>query len=800
MSSPTLPRWLRHRRLSLRVILVILLISGLFTLITASYQLYSEYRREYSGLEQRLQEAEASFGDSLARSVWALDENLVALQLQGIAQIPHVTRVEIRGDIEARVGESSDYPHQLEHFIPVVYTGEDGIPQALGNVRVEADLRGIHERLWSMGLVILASQAIKTFSVSLILLFAFYYLVTRHLQALARFARRLRLDRLGLRPKLARPEHGLLRPDELDDVREAFDHAIARIRRDFAARNAAERERNLLASALEQSPVGVVIMDAQGRVKYLNPRFIEFSGCSNEEVLGRQAFQPGGWFHQRISLPRGASDPWETVQAGEEWQGELRFRRQDGQFRWCRGFVRSLSDGDQRYFLALLEDTTQLRAVQERLDFHTRFDPLTELPNQILAYEYLAGELNALDGTQRLALLFLDLDNFKYVNDSLGHGVGDELLNTIAGRLRRYSDDDWIPARFGSDEFLVIVPSVGEEGELVARLEALMNALREPMILSGENFFPSVTGGAAIYPDAGDNARALLQAADTALYAAKAERKNSLRFYDPQLGVETQHRLTLESDLRQALAEGQFELHYQPVIDLNSGQPESLEALIRWRHPSRGLIPPDEFIPLTEENGLILPIGEWVLRTALGDLAQLRRTLGLEGLTMAVNLSPRQLVEGDLSETISDALQQVGLPGDALQLELTERLFLEEYFATRQKLKQLEGMGIALVVDDFGTGYSALAYLRRFHVNTLKVDREFVRDISEDEDDALLTQAIISLAHDLKIQVVAEGVETAVQLNYLRQCGCEKGQGYYFARPMPFVETEAYLLQVIADA
>nr|WP_301288386.1 EAL domain-containing protein [Natronospira proteinivora] len=784
----------------MRVVLVILLISSVFTLAITVYQLYGEYQRDLGGLEQRLEQADTSFAESLGRSVWALDETQVGLQLRGILQLPHVRQVRIEGDLEMTVGESSDYPHQLRHQIPVVYQGQQGDPQTLGTVTVAADLEAIHGRLWNMGLFILVTQGVKTFSVSLLILAAFYYLVTRHLQALGRFAHGLRLDQLGEHLRLNRSEGGLLRPDELDDVSQAFDHAVTRIRSDIGAREVVEKERNLLAKALEQSPAGVVIMDHDGCVEYVNPRFVEFSGCEANDVLGEPAFQQGGWLHQRVSVAEGAGDPWEAVMAGETWQGEIRFRREDEHYRWAWISLKAVGEGESSYYIALIEDTTQLRTVQERLDFHTHFDALTELPNRVLAYEHLTRAIHRAGEGQSTALLFLDLDNFKYVNESLGHEVGDEILVVVGDRLTRYSEEDWIVARFGSDEFLVIMPNIQHPDGLAKRIEALMAALREPIPLGDETFFVAITAGVAMAPQSGQTARELLQAADTALYAAKGDRKNSLRFYESELGRESQHRLTLEGDLRHALAEGQFELHYQPVISLSSGKAVSLEALIRWRHPERGLVPPDEFIPLAEENGLIIPIGEWVLRRGLLDLASLRRHPVLQDMTVAVNVSSRQLVEGDLLATVSQALQQSHLSGEALQLELTERLFVDELRYTRQLLARLENMGISLVIDDFGTGYSALGYLRRMKVDTLKVDRDFVRDISEDEDDALLTRAIISLAHDLEIEVVAEGVETEAQLDFLRNCGCERVQGYYFARPMPLEQVERFLLEALENA
>ncbi|MDQ2068726.1 bifunctional diguanylate cyclase/phosphodiesterase [Natronospira bacteriovora] len=789
----SLPRWLRHRRLSLRVVLVILLISSVFTLLITAYQLYSEYRRDVTGLESSLEQAEYTFAESLGRSVWALDEEQVLLQLQGILQLPHVHQIRVEGDLLLSVGDSRDYPYRIDHRFPIRHTGVDGRTHALGEVHVVADLEGIHAAVWDRALLILVAQGLKTFSVSVLILSAFYLMVTRHLQSLATFAKRLRLNRLNIQPRLERPARGWLRPDELDAVSHAFGHAVERIRRDVETREVVERERDLLARALEQSPAGVLIIKGDGVVEYANPRFLEFSACSPEQLIGQPAFEEGGCLRRRVSVPPEAGDPWQAMKDGGSWQGEIRFRREDGHYRWAWTSLKAVSDGGRPYFIALIEDTTQLRTVQERLDFHTHFDTLTELPNRVLAYEHLSREIGGSDDGHTTALVFLDIDNFKYINDSLGHEIGDRVLTAVANRLRRLCDPEWVLARFGSDEFLIVIPRAAEAVVLSRRLEGVLAELREPLALEGETFYLSATAGVALSSQVGGTARELLQAADTALYAAKKAHKNTLRFYQAELGRETQHRLTLESDLRQALALGQFALHYQPIIALDSGQVVGLEALIRWDHPERGLVSPEEFIALSEENGLIVPIGEWVLATALEDLATLRRMEGMAGLHMAVNISSRQLLEEDFMGMVERELRASGLPGSALQLELTERLFLEEYIHTRRLLADLASRGVNLVIDDFGTGYSALSYLRRLNVHALKVDREFVRDIDRDEDDALLTRAIVSLAHDLQIQVVAEGVEEKQQLDYLKALGCEMAQGYLLARPMPLADLRVYL-------
>ncbi|MCH8503818.1 MAG: EAL domain-containing protein [Ectothiorhodospiraceae bacterium] len=680
MSSLLIPRWLRHRRLSLRVLLTILLLSSALTLAITAVQLYSEYQRDLGSLERQLQQAESTFSDTLASSLWSLDRVQLELQLHGLLQLPHVRQVFLTGDMDLQAGVASDYPRQREHIIPVVYQGGDGVQHTLGEVRMQADLAEIDGRTWDRGLLILLTQGAKTFAASLLILCAFYYLVTRHLHRMSDYARTLRLGGPRRPITLSRQQQGWFRPDELDELQDAFNHALQRMSEDLAARERAEQEK-------------------------------------------------------------------------------------------------------------------------ARLDFLIHFDPLTELPNRVLAYEHLTDEIHQGQPGRLTALALLDIDNFKDVNDGVGHDIGDRVLGEVAQRLRRCCEPDWIPARFGGDEFLVIITRIPDRQWLDQRLTQLLEDFCGPVAITPEQtLFLSATIGVAVAPDAGNAAKDLIQAADTAVYAAKRDRKRSLRFYRPQLQEDTQRRLRLESDLRQALAEDQFRVHYQPVVDAATREVTSLEALVRWQHPLRGLVPPDEFIPLAEENGLIVPLGAWVLETSLRNLRSLRQSTGNPHLTVAVNVSSRQLLEGALDETVHSALQKAGLPGSALQLELTERIFLHDMAETRRALQAVEAMGVTLAIDDFGTGYSALGYLRRLHVHTLKVDREFVRDISSDENDRHLIRAIISMAHDLQIRVVAEGVETREQLEFLQEYHCELAQGYLFSPPLPMGELTEHLLKWVHHA
>jgi diguanylate cyclase (GGDEF)-like protein len=392
----------------------------------------------------------------------------------------------------------------------------------------------------------------------------------------------------------------------------------------------------------------------------------------------------------------------------------------------------------------------------------------------------------------KTALLFLDLDQFKTVNDSLGHPIGDALLQAAAQRLRQSLRDTDSISRQGGDEFLVVLPEVVDTDVIADVARKILTQLSQPLVLNGRELSTSVSIGVAVYPEDGDDFDTLLKKADIAMYHAKEAGRNTCRFYTEQMNIDADEHLHIRNSLQRALERGEFTLHYQPQVDLHSGAVVGVEALVRWRHPELGMLPPDRFIAIAEDCGLIVPLGEWVLHEACRQAAQWRK----EGwpLLMAVNMSGVQFKRGDLERTVSAALAGSGLDSRYLELELTESMLLdaENVLATVQRLKAL---GVRFAIDDFGTGYSSLAYLKRFDVDKLKIDRSFMRDVLEDAGNTAIVSAIIQIARSLNLKTVAEGVEDERVLAYLRSQHCDEAQGYYFARPMPAAELSAYLAQ-----
>jgi diguanylate cyclase (GGDEF)-like protein len=420
-------------------------------------------------------------------------------------------------------------------------------------------------------------------------------------------------------------------------------------------------------------------------------------------------------------------------------------------------------------------------------------DALTKLPNRLLLEDRIGQAISARRRSGgHCAVLFVDLDRFKNVNDSLGHFVGDELLRAVADRLRHAVRSDDTASRLGGDEFVVLLRHVERPEDSVAVGRKLIDVLGAPVTVHGHELSVTPSVGVAIFPDHGATPQALITNADAAMYHVKKSGRNGLQLFDPQMSTFFPDRLALENDLRKALERHELELHYQPKVDVRNGATTGMEALVRWRHPVRGLVVPGDFIPLAEETGLIIAVGQWVLREACRQ-NKVWQDQGLRPLRVAINISAAQLRHDDLADHVAAALRETGLDPKYLEIEITESVVMQNASVAVAMLDRLSQMGIHLAVDDFGTGYSSLSYLNRFPLNTLKIDASFIRDLSGDKNNALIVQAIIALAHSLRLQVVAEGVEDEVQLGFLQSFGGDHYQGYLHSKPLPAVEFERLL-------
>jgi diguanylate cyclase (GGDEF)-like protein/PAS domain S-box-containing protein len=576
-------------------------------------------------------------------------------------------------------------------------------------------------------------------------------------------------------------------------------HAASREARDASWRREDKRALALVNHASD----GVVVVDAAGRIHYQSPSMSRIFGYAPDELIGRQSItlvQPDdadrtrAWFGQ-VSR----SEPGTVARL------DVRLRGADGGWRHVElAGSNQLHDRDLRGLVLNMHDVTERKMLEEQLSHHTFHDPLTGLANRALFRNRVD---HAVARGQRpgsaIALFLVDLDNFKLVNDGLGHGVGDRLLTTVAQRLRDELRPSDTVARLGGDEFAVLVEDEVTDLSAAAVAKRLVTAVRSPVRIDGEEILVSASVGVSILkvqgPDqvADSHADELLRDADLAMYAAKAAGGNRYAIFDPTMYADLLAEARQRSELERALAEGQFVVHYQPIVELSSTRLVGVEALVRWNHPELGMQGPGSFIPLAEATGLIVPLGRWVLREACQQLARWRAAYpSAAEIYMSVNLSVRQFQTPGLVADVAAAIADAGIPAGNLTLELTETMLMRDTAATVAALTGLKAIGVRLAVDDFGTGYSALSYLRSFPVDILKIDKSFVDGVATDHEAAVLAQTIVQLGQTLNLETLAEGIESTDQSSQLEALGCTYGQGYLFARPTAPDEVEALLRRV----
>lgn len=554
--------------------------------------------------------------------------------------------------------------------------------------------------------------------------------------------------------------------------------------RNITERQQAYHQRLLAASVFDNSREGILVTDSEQRILRVNPAFTRLTGYNEREVTGRTPrFLQSG--HQTQAFYRRLS---RHLSEHGQWQGEVLDRCKDGTLLPLLLSITAVRDNDGAilHYMAVLTDISALKKTEAKLEYQAHHDPLTGLNNRLMLHLRLEHALQRAQRNQKkLALLMLDLDRFKDVNDSFGHLVGDELLRSVAARLRqRVREADTI-SRLGGDEFTILIEEVNNEDEIGHLAENLVQLLSQPFHLSNQR---EVTIGAsigiALFPQHGNTEELLLRGADTALYQAKAEGRGCFKYFSEALTQTVRERLNVETQLRHALKEGELRLYYQPQFEVHSGTLSGAEVLLRWHSSSLGEIPPDKFIPIAEQSDLIVAIGSWVLQQAC---QQGRQWLdaGVAVPILAVNVSPRQLLAENFCAKLTQILQDTGFPANRLELEITETALMSNEGLVLMRLNKLRELGIRLAVDDFGTGYSSLAYLKRFPLSLLKIDKAFIDDLPDQQDDRIIASTIISMGHHLGLKVLAEGVENERQLQFLRAQGCHLYQGFLGSYPLP---------------
>ncbi|WP_417224543.1 EAL domain-containing protein [Amphritea sp.] len=573
-------------------------------------------------------------------------------------------------------------------------------------------------------------------------------------------------------------------------------HFVA-VKEDITERRATEEQLRMNAAVFETTNEGIMITAPDATIISVNPAFSEITGYSSAEVVGKKPnmFQSGkqkDTFYQNM---------WLSLEKAGSWSGEIWNKRKDGSVypQWLSIAAVQNRDGLLEQYVAVFSDMTQRKNDEEQIRQQANFDALTSLPNRIMLKRELTQIHHRCDQAGCLcALLFIDLDRFKAVNDTLGHSVGDQMLQQVSLRLTSVIGENDLLSRFGGDEFVIVLQNLTDQEEAAIIAKQVIEILQPPFQLAGRTLYIGASVGISCYPNDSDSGEVMLRHADMAMYLAKDNGRNQYQFFNAQMREQVKNRTELEQALRQAINNHEFELYYQPISNCLQHRVVAAEALIRWHHPERGLISPTEFIPLAEETGLIQPIGLWVLRQSCEQIVKWELQ-GINNLCITVNVASNQRLLGFDAEVAADIMHSVGVDPSKIIFEITENMFLENSTEAIAWLQEFKALGSKLAIDDFGTGYSSLSYLKQFPIDKLKIDRAFIRDLPDNKEDATLVNAIIAMSKSLGLELIAEGVETIEQLQYLHQLDCPNIQGFLFSKPVQAEQLPAVIEQIKAD-
>lgn len=551
-----------------------------------------------------------------------------------------------------------------------------------------------------------------------------------------------------------------------------------------------EKKLAILSHALQQSANGIIITDSSGVIEYVNQAFVKINGFSEAELIGTTPKK----MKSGLNSPELYEEMWSTISQGYTWKGEFKNRKKDGAIYWCFETISPIFDDNNNitHYIGIIEDIQDRKTTEEHIRHLAKFDPLTNLPNRNFFRDELENKINQANSTnQTFGLLYIDLDRFKMVNDSLGHTVGDKLLQQLAERFTAINDQNHFIVRLGGDEFAVITALVESKQEIETFAQTIHEAIKMPFSIENNDIYMTASIGIALYPQDGENSELLVKSADMAMYGAKINGKNTYLFFEPIKGDFASETLIIENGLRKALKNHELFLVYQPKWDTRENKFIGLEVLVRWQSPELGFMNPGQFISIAEETDLIIVLGEWILKEALNAMMELSKTIGFVP-KISVNLSPVQFRDNTLNSSIKEILEETQFPPEKLELEITEGALVTNPKMAIEKMNALANLGITFSIDDFGTGYSSMSYLKKFPVSTLKIDKSFVDDIVSDHQDRAIIEAIITLATSLEMKTIAEGAETKEQVDILNFIGCYAIQGYWHSRPLDYTALMAY--------
>lgn len=784
--------------LAKRLVLATVAFGTLVALITTAIQLYLDYRRELGQIDTTFQQVTHAHLPTIASALWATNRPELQIALDGLVRLPDMRYVAVRERdiLWAEAGTQKLKNVQSQEY-PLTYKHRDRV-ETIGSLQVVIDLDGLYQRLLEKFWVILITNSIKTFLVSGFMLWLFHWLVTRHLHKIAEFASRLSVKNLDERLELARPKQA--KPDEFDSVMDGFTRmqsnlaaTMDMLEQDIARRERAEDQLKLSASVFHHSHEGVMITDTDARILDVNPAFTRITGYTREEAIGLNPRVLNSGVHDIAWFTR----MWRSLQLEGHWRGEIWNRRKNGEIFPEMEDISAVYDdnGEVRHYVAVFSDISQQKAHEAELARIANYDLLTGLPNRRLLTDRLSQAMaRAQRDGKLLAVAYLDLDGFKPINDVHGHAIGDLLLVEVGQRLKRGLRGDDTLARLGGDEFVMLLGDLDNSQACVTSLERALEAVRAPAALHDKVLNISASIGVTLYPpDAGDGDN-LLRHADQAMYAAKQAGKNRYYLFDPDRDRELEgHRAHLRR-LGDALAANEFLFYYQPKVNLLTGEMVGVETLIRWQHPDRGLLLPEEFLSHFNDHPLEVELGEHVLETALLQVEAWQRD-GLN-IVVSVNISANHLLHRSFVPQLAALLaRHPKVAPKQLELEVLESAAMSDLGRAIDIMTRCKKLGVHFALDDFGTGYSSLAYFRRLPVDVLKIDQSFVRDMLHDDEDLAIVESVVRLAQVFGRATIAEGVETFEHAARLIGLGCSIAQGHGIAMPMPANQLLAWLEQ-----
>ena len=561
--------------------------------------------------------------------------------------------------------------------------------------------------------------------------------------------------------------------------------------RDVTERKKNESNLQLSAKVFSTMKDGVVITDTTQKIINANNAFCNNTGYTLDELIGQKPSMLSSGWHDRKFY----SDMWKQINETGQWRGEIIDRRKNGELYTTETSIVSIKnkEGIITHYIAVSSDITLKKEQEKVINNLAYYDGLTKLPNRVFFEERFNHKIAVAKRKNiNIALFFIDLDNFKIINDTFGHLIGDKFLENAAQRLKNIMREEDIVGRFGGDEFTIMIEDFATASSLGTIASKIVDRFNQPFSFNSHEFFSGASFGISVYPENGKTYHELMKAADTAMYHVKSSGKSGYEFYSKPMGEIVSERMIFNSNLRTALANNEFHLVYQPKVDITLNRVYGIEALLRWNNPSLGFIPPDKFIPILEENGLIYEIGLWIIEQALSDTKKFH-DLGFNDLSISINISYIQLENDDFLEDLGRIVEKVGISGKNIELEITETQIMNNIEAALVKLKEITSYGIKISIDDFGTGYSSLSYLKKLPADTIKIDKSFVLDIDKNEDDRSIVQAIIALSKSLNKSVIAEGSETQTHIDILKELGCSKVQGYFYSKPLSYEEFISYI-------